>query len=373
MSLFRKTALDSLSSPEKLDQPLRLLRPGQWLLLASLGGFCLTIVIWAILGRLPVRISGRGVLIRPNSLTLVQSQTNGRIINLTAQAGDCLKAGAAMAKVEPVQQEVEQAQAQVQLEQLKRQDLMEDRLGDIRTQQLKTEITRVQGLVNLGALAIDDLSRRNKELSRLHDSLEARNSQREWKVVQQETRIRSLQKAIQRTANIRAPIDGCIVDQNIHSGEVVQTGTTLFSMEARQEDSKLKSLAFFSAGDGKRLAVGQRIRITPTSTKLQRHGGIEGEVTSIRQLPVSEDALVKRLGLSSLLEAVRTGNKGPLIEVTTSLSRDPSTISGYGWGGNPGPNLKLTAGTPTDVRVLVEERRPISYVIPILRDLTGIY
>jgi HlyD family secretion protein len=25
------------------------------------------------------------------------------------------------------------------------------------------------------------------------------------------------------------------------------------------------------------------------------------------------------------------------------------------------------------VRVLVEERRPISYVIPILRDLTGVY
>jgi hypothetical protein len=48
-------------------------------------------------------------------------------------------------------------------------------------------------------------------------------------------------------------------------------------------------------------------------------------------------------------------------------------VSGYDWGGGPGPDLQLTAGTPTEVRVLVEERRPISYVIPILRDLTGIY
>ena len=38
MSLFRKNALDALSSPEQLDHPLRLLRPGQWLLLLSLVG-----------------------------------------------------------------------------------------------------------------------------------------------------------------------------------------------------------------------------------------------------------------------------------------------------------------------------------------------
>ena len=35
--------------------------------------------------------------------------------------------------------------------------------------------------------------------------------------------------------------------------------------------------------------------------------------------------------------------------------------------------IDVAATPPSDVRVLVEERRPISYVIPILRDLTGIY
>ena len=36
MSLFRKTALDALSTPEQLNQPLQLLRPTQWLLLIAL-------------------------------------------------------------------------------------------------------------------------------------------------------------------------------------------------------------------------------------------------------------------------------------------------------------------------------------------------
>ena len=94
---------------------------------------------------------------------------------------------------------------------------------------------------------------------------------------------------------------------------------------------------------------------------------------SIRRLPVSDKALIKRLGLESLLDAVRVEPRGPLIEVKTSLMRDPGAISGYDWGGGPGPAIQLSAGTPTNVRVLVEERRPISYVIPILRDLSGIY
>ena len=97
MSLFRKNALDALSSPEKLDQPLRLLRPGQWLLLLSLGGFCLTIGLWSVFGRLPVRISGKGVLIRSNSLTVVQSETAGRILELNNVIGDCVERGQLMA------------------------------------------------------------------------------------------------------------------------------------------------------------------------------------------------------------------------------------------------------------------------------------
>ena len=63
----------------------------------------------------------------------------------------------------------------------------------------------------------------------------------------------------------------------------------------------------------------------------------------------------------------------PLIEVVTSLSLDPDSISGYDWGGGLGPNLKISSGTTTIVKVIVEQRRPISYVIPILRDMTGIY
>ena len=373
MSLFRKNALDALSCPEKLDQPLRLLRPGQWLLLLSLGGFCLTIGLWSVFGRLPVRISGKGVLIRSNSLTVVQSETAGRILELNNAIGDCVKRGKLMARIDPVTQEMSRKEAEIQLEQLISQDLEEDALGAIRVRQQKAQIARIEKLARSGGIPLDDLARQQRELSSLIYSLASQNGQRQQHIKQQQARIKARSEEINRIAQIRAPINGCVIDRNVHRGEVVQPGSTLFTLDAGGRQNGLESLAFFSPGDGKRLKAGQRVRISPSSTKRQRHGGIEGQVLSIRRLPVNDQALIKRLGLESLLDAVRQQPKGPLIEVKTSLKRDPSTISGYDWGGGPGPAIEISTGTPTEVRVLVEERRPISYVIPILRDLTGVY
>ena len=324
-------------------------------------------------GRLPIRISGKGVLIRSNSLTVVQSETAGRVLSLNNSIGDCVPKGHLMARIDPVTQEISRKEAEVQLEHLIRQDREEDALGATRILQKKVEITRIEKLADLGAISIDDLAQRQQELSSLEDSLAARDGQREQQIKQQQARINARNEEINRIAQIRAPIQGCVIDRNVHLGEVVQPSNTLFTLDAGTKGTGLESLAFFSPGDAKRLRSGQRVRVTPSSTKQQRHGAINGEVISIRQLPVNDQALVKRLGMESLLDAVRVEPRGPLIEVNTTLKRDSTTISGYDWGGGRGPEIQITAGTPTEVRVLVEERRPISYVIPILRDLTGIY
>tara|TARA_B100002051_G_scaffold80951_1_gene77361 strand:- start:6911 stop:8032 length:1122 start_codon:yes stop_codon:yes gene_type:complete len=373
MSLFRKNALDALSSPEKLDEPLRLIKPEQWVLLVSMSGLAVAIVLWAIFGRLPIRVSGRGVLIRQNSITVVQSETSGRVQSLDVQVGQCLKTGQLVAKIEPVQKEVEQTQARSQVEQLINQDSEEDQLGIIRLRQLALRIKRVEGLAEIGALSRDELARRKQELADLKDSIAARDNQREIQITQQKARIKSLQEEIKRTSSIRSPINGCIIDKSVHLGEVVQPGTHIFSIESTHHQSSLESLAFFTAADGKRLSPGQRVRISPENTKPQRHGSIDGKILTIRKLPVHEDALKKRLGIESLITSFQREQQGPLIEISTSLQRDSKTKSGYHWGGGPGPDLQLTAGTPTSVRVLVEERQPISYVIPILRRLTGLF
>ena len=150
---------------------------------------------------------------------------------------------------------------------------------------------------------------------------------------------------------------------------MVQPGSTLFTLQRDRTDEELESLVFFPAKDGKRLEQGQRVRVSPTTTKQQRHGGIEGEISKVRSLPVRDEAIVKRLGVRSLLDSVRGAQSDPLIDEHHPAGFEHH--SGYDWGGGSGPKSHSSPGTTTTVRVLVEERRPISYVIPILRDLTG--
>lgn len=373
MSLFRKTALDALSSPEQLNQPLQLIRTNQWILLISLSSFSLILLAWSIVGRLPVRLSGRGLLVKTDTITVVQSETTGQINSLLVDVGDCVDKGALMGQIEGVQQEIEIKATQDQLNQLSAQDRNQDLLSDIRVNQLQEEINRVMHLAESGAISLDDLSRRKVDLNALIYSIEGENSNRELKINSYKNSILSLKEELNRTSILRAPIAGCVLDRGVNNGEVVGIGTTLFTLRANREIGELESLVFFAAKDGKRLQVGQQVRISPTTTKQQRHGGITGEITTIRPLPIRDEAVIKRLGIKSLLEAVRNDPLEPLIEITTSLKRDPSTPSGYDWGGGMGPMLQISGGTPTQVRVLVEERPPISYVIPILRDLTGIY
>jgi len=372
MSLFRKNALDALASPEQLDQPIELLRPSYWLLIISLLGFSLSIVLWSIFGRLPVRIEGRGILIRSESLQLVQSEIDGRVQELKSNVGDCIKQETTLAVIEPVKLKLAKEKAEKEL----RLQIVNDKKLDLiaiqRENEAKKTLTRYKFYKE--AVSLKELETKEQQFSELLFSLENSNAQREQVINQKRSEIVSLEKEIAQTAAVKAPRAGCITDRHVQSGQLVQTGATLFELEQDKDSHTLESLAFFPAKDGKRLRIGQPVRVTPTTTSPQRHGGIEAEILSVRRLPVSKEAVINRLyNKESLYKAITSKDEGPLIEVTTSLTKDPTTPSGYDWGGSKGPDLQLTAGTPTTLRVLVEQRQPISYVIPLLRNLSGIY
>ncbi|MCJ8279057.1 MAG: NHLP bacteriocin system secretion protein, partial [Rivularia sp. ALOHA_DT_140] len=60
------------------------------------------------------------------------------------------------------------------------------------------------------------------------------------------------------------------------------------------------------------------------------------------------------------------------IEAIAKLEIDSKTLSGYKWSSSQGPRLEVSPGTTTTVRVTVEERAPITFVLPILREWSGI-
>jgi HlyD family secretion protein len=373
---FREEALRAHTSPDQLDQPLPLLRPSLWALLAALLLFIAAILVWSVLGRVPVRIQGRGVLLLPEALVPVQSPSGGPLLEILVKEGQCVSAGQPLARLDLVQLRAGMEAGQRRLEQLRRQHQVAALQAQRERALVLADLERLLPYRDSGAISEETYVDKERQLQRIDSQQLAEAQQRVQGINDEQLALARQQEEYQRNSLVVSPLAGCLVEQLVQPGAVVNAGSPLFSLDRRDRPRELVSLAYFPSPDGKRLKPGQTVRVTPTTTRAQRHGGISGRILSLRPLPVSREGLRQRLGLESLVATVQTpGSDGnqPLIEAVTSLQRDPRTKSGFDWGGGPGPNLTLSPGTGTEVSVLVEYRQPISYVIPLLRDISGIY
>jgi hypothetical protein len=65
--LFRTVALERQSSPEQLDSLLQVTSPKGWAALAATGALLLCALLWGFVGRMPIQVSGQGVLVYPGN------------------------------------------------------------------------------------------------------------------------------------------------------------------------------------------------------------------------------------------------------------------------------------------------------------------
>jgi hypothetical protein len=61
-SIFRKKAMEKLTTPERLDQMMSITTPRGWLALLALGSLVVAAVLWATLATIPTTVSGEGIL-----------------------------------------------------------------------------------------------------------------------------------------------------------------------------------------------------------------------------------------------------------------------------------------------------------------------
>ena len=92
-SVFRKVALDRLSSPEQLDELMQVTRPRGWLALIALGGILVCAVLWGAFGRIATKVVGKGILTRRGGVRRVVSAHSGRVTDIRTQVGDLIERG----------------------------------------------------------------------------------------------------------------------------------------------------------------------------------------------------------------------------------------------------------------------------------------
>ena len=242
-------------------------------------------------------------------------------------------------------------------------------------QQLEVQETELQNkyLENLNRISqlkadLEKLDVTSKQLEK--DNLEATN--REQNQIQEvERAIARLEKEVADNSIIKSPHAGCIVEIPVTVGQYVNPGVVLGTLETAESSSDFMSVNYFAVADGKKIQPGMKVLITPDPVKRTRYGGIVGKITEVSPFAVTSETATSVVGNRELVQKI-IDQEGGKVEVVAQLIRDSKTFSGYNWSSSDGPELEISPGTTTTVRVIVEERSPITFVLPILREWSGI-
>jgi HlyD family secretion protein len=196
---------------------------------------------------------------------------------------------------------------------------------------------------------------------------------RQKEIQEVEREINKLQVQLKNNSAIVSQQSGRLLEVTVNPGEVVNKGTRLGSIDVASTNGKLVGVTYFSVRDGKKIQSDMTMQITPQTVKRERFGGIIASINSISQFPVTKEAATKLVGNPEVVEGLVSDKQEGLMQVYANLEPDSQTFSGYKWSSSTGPKLKISPGTTTLVRVKVEERAPITFVLPILRSVSGIY
>lgn len=184
-----------------------------------------------------------------------------------------------------------------------------------------------------------------------------------------ERNIARYEENLRTKSQILSEYTGRILEVTASVGQIVNEGQRLGAIETEDPNGKLLAVAYFQLSDGKKIESGMDVRITPTTVERERYGSIIGKVASVSTFPVTTDAVTNVVGNAEVAQSLATG--GNKIEVFADLGMDPSSATGFKWTSGRGPEIKITAGTTGGVRATVEYRRPITFIIPILRRWSG--
>lgn len=91
--LYRKSALEKISSPEQLDKVLKVTSPMSWLALIAVTLIVVVTVVWSIVGTIPVTVTANGIIASPVSTNAVYTMESGTVTSVLVHAGSELHFG----------------------------------------------------------------------------------------------------------------------------------------------------------------------------------------------------------------------------------------------------------------------------------------
>lgn len=412
---FRTVALQRAASPEQLDHLVSITKPSDWILIFVIVLALAAALTWGIVGRIPTRAAGEGILISSGGRVVeAASAAAGRLSSINVSVGDHVVQGQPIAEI--VQTDIQQryASAVEVFHERERQhaDLIAKtarelaskghnfakleaafnqviKATDQRIDYLTVDVKNLEELLAKGYTTRRNLEERRRELTdaqqrkedtqneilKLRSQKTDLEAQRERESQQSEFALNDARRQMDAAAGqlnqntqVVSPIEGRVLEVKISPGAVLAVGTPVVAIES--EGAKLEALVYIPAERGKNVKLGMPVRIEPSTVKREEFGTMVGSVVAISDFPITPQGMAAVLHNENLVK--RFANEGAAYAATVSLEQDSETVSGYRWAVGKGPPIRLSSGTLTRAEITTRSQRPLDLVVPLFRRLTGI-
>jgi len=379
--LFRKVALDRLSSPEQLDQVVRVTTPAGWVALGALFLSLFTALLWGIIGSVPTTVIGAGILIKSGGVFVVSADAPGRLTDLAVVAGDVIKQGQKIARIsQPELLDQFHSLKENYNELLKRR---EEQSEVIRLQQenlkasvvaLKDKLEAQKELLEEGLITKQSVFATRQEMASSKNQiqqLDVRRLELDNEVSSALRNINSLKQKLSLSTEVVSPYTGRVLEIKADDGKVVTAGSSIINMELIGNSVKeLEAVIYLSALDGKKVKPGMEVLIAPSTVRKEEYGMMRARVTQVAEFPATFQGMMRVLQNEQLVQDLT--RTGAALEVHADLIPDVSTVSGYEWSSAGGSPVKIQSGTICETFITVRSQRPITLLLPFLKEFFGV-
>ncbi len=389
---------------------MQLIAPHWWIAVAAVGFVCCIAVYWGWYGRIYTKVNGSGMIVRSGEFRDVVSLSDGIVQHLNISEGAPVSKGDILAVLSLPLEQIEFEHYQSRLKSMREEVAGLHKLTENHVKQRAALTSRIAA--DSGRI-MKDLERLLKQLTDLHEKYQSFRSRglvtesetvtvlqnmlntevslirqhqetatqeigkqdhehgferefwqkdREIRESQQDLAFRMAQY-IQRK-HIVCHSDGNIVNIHKHIGDHAANGESVCTLQ-RPDGDGLFVDAVISAGQIKTVHEGQTVHVSPSDTEPYRIGYMVGTVEKVGIYPATSARLSTWYKNEELIRMFKGNEAAGTVRVR--LVSDLANPSGVQWTGKVPENVDISAGRLCTIQVTVEQRAPISYVLPYIR------
>ncbi|MEI6574602.1 MAG: NHLP bacteriocin system secretion protein [Bacteroidota bacterium] len=401
----------SSHDPVEMNQMLKITPPRYWISLSALVLLTLITLVWGLFGSIPQRIDGLGEIVSGQGLHGIMSAYSGGVEQVNCKLGEKTAEGDILLRMLQPQLQHQLVELNAQLEVLLLQDTLllhkdsqdypnKMKYYSIEEDRLQKEFTHMQDQITFLELKMQQQKELwNKGLSTRENYIDAKNQlsdavnqstqiqqklktnildKQSWafdrtnkqqdyhgQIQILQKKISNLEEEYDRQTIVRSPVDGIVIDKSVSSGDFVNAGNRMMVVEDIENQKNHKLDLYIPFNSNAVVEEGMKVMIEPFTVNHDLYGWLLGEVVEVNHFVSNTNSMLDELNNPDLVSLIE--KQGPTYRIRIKMNLDSKTKSGFQWSNKKGPPFTINTGTLCRASILVKERPPIDYIIPVFK------